>query len=154
MEADGRGCAGEKEGVIMLMRYCPRCRKLIPQSKHYCDDCQKLVDQKIAEAKERSRKERARKYAKEYNKKRDPEHVRFYHSRAWKQLRAAKLAEAEYLCEECRKKGILTMAEDVHHIVPISEDWEKRLDMDNLRCLCVNCHNLAHNRGWSKKFET
>lgn len=141
-----------KEGDGMLMRYCPRCRKLIPQSKHYCDDCQKIVDKSIAEAKDRARKKYAREYAKKYNAKRNPEHVKFYHSSAWKQLRAAKLSQAGYACEECKKKGIITLAVDVHHIVPISEDWDKRFDMNNLRCLCVNCHNKAHNRGWSKKF--
>lgn len=31
----------------------------------------------------------------------------------------------------------------VHHIVPLSEDYDKRLDDDNLVTLCSGCHEAA-----------
>jgi 5-methylcytosine-specific restriction endonuclease McrA len=34
----------------------------------------------------------------------------------------------------------------VHHIVPIEEDWNKRLNFDNLVLLCPDCHNAEHER--------
>jgi predicted HNH restriction endonuclease len=35
----------------------------------------------------------------------------------------------------------------VHHIIPIEKDWGKRLDANNLKLLCPECHRLAHERG-------
>lgn len=70
----------------------------------------------------------------------------FYQSRAWRQLRALKFANADGLCERCKKKGIVRRGKEVHHIVPIEKDWEKRLDMDNLELLCTDCHNQGHGR--------
>lgn len=129
----------------MLMKLCPKCKKVISADKKYCDKCQPLVDRAIAE---QNKKNKA-KYDKEYNKTRDPKYVEFYKSKEWRTLRAVKLSQAEYLCEDCKEKGIITLATDVHHMVPIKEDWSKRLDIDNLRCLCVRCHNKRHNR-WNK----
>lgn len=71
----------------------------------------------------------------------------FYNSKEWNQLRNFKFAEANGLCEECKQKGITRAGIDVHHIVPIEENWDKRLDYDNLILLCKECHNQKHNRG-------
>jgi len=57
----------------------------------------------------------------------------------WQQL--AKRFRAEHpLCEECKKQGIATESEEVHHIVPISEAPWLRLVRSNLMALCVPCH--------------
>lgn len=70
----------------------------------------------------------------------------FYNSPAWKQLRAERWVSADGLCEMCREKGIVRKADEIHHIVPIEDDWSKRLDFDNLIALCKDCHNEQHSR--------
>lgn len=127
----------------MLMRLCPKCKTIIPATQQYCDECKPIVDEAIAERKKINKA----KYDRNYNKyKRNKSHARFYQSNEWKTLRAVKLSQSGYLCERCKAKGKTVLAVDVHHIVPISVDWSKRLDINNLECLCVDCHNDEHNR--------
>lgn len=64
---------------------------------------------------------------------------KFYHSKAWRDLRALKIEQSP-LCEECQRKGITTLAQVVDHIKPINEGGAK-LDMANLQSLCNPCHN-------------
>lgn len=48
------------------------------------------------------------------------------------------------LCRCCLAEGVLTWEDlEVHHIVPLAEDFEKRLDDDNLITLCKRHHELA-----------
>lgn len=70
----------------------------------------------------------------------------FYNSSEWKSLRNYKFGQANGLCEHCLKKGIVRVGREVHHIVPIEEDWNKRLNFDNLVLLCPSCHQEMHNR--------
>lgn len=70
----------------------------------------------------------------------------FYCSREWQQLRQAKWVSSDGLCEMCRAKGIIRSAKEIHHKIPIEEDWSKRLDYDNLIALCSDCHNFEHLR--------
>ena len=44
----------------------------------------------------------------------------------------------------CKDKGVITVATEVHHIIPLSIDFNKRLDDDNLMALCVSCHDDIH----------
>lgn len=81
-----------------------------------------------------------------------------YNSKSWKQLRARKLAEFP-LCEMCIaegqakgiKRGYLTRARCVHHIVPIEtastkgDMWRLALDWGNLQSLCRRHHSEVHN---------
>lgn len=54
-----------------------------------------------------------------------------------------------YLCQACLNnvdgRGIRYTTSDleVHHIVPLSEDYERRLDEDNLITLCREHHEQA-----------
>lgn len=70
----------------------------------------------------------------------------FYNSCEWKKLRNQKFYDADGLCELCKKKKIIKQGKEVHHIIPIEKDWNKRLDYDNLILLCSDCHNLQHER--------
>ncbi|WP_458451680.1 HNH endonuclease signature motif containing protein [Alistipes finegoldii] len=63
----------------------------------------------------------------------------FYRSSRWRRLRLQKL-NAEPLCEECRRGGVVTPATVVDHIVPINEGGAP-MDMENLQSLCAKCHN-------------
>ena len=70
----------------------------------------------------------------------------FYQSKEWQLLRNQKFYDADGLCEMCRAKGIIRSAKEIHHKIPIEEDWSKRLDYDNLIALCGDCHNAQHER--------
>lgn len=54
-----------------------------------------------------------------------------------------------YLCQICIRKLYGTTQQynnreiEVHHIVPIAEDWDGRLDNDNLISLCGRHHEMA-----------
>ena len=123
----------------MLLKACPRCRKLIPYASAYCAGCKSIVEEeKCATLEERKKKWNAR-----YNQKRDRKYLRFYASTDWKRTSKAKLQEVGYRCEECGG-----LAVEVHHINPIQTDsgWERRLDWSNLKALCLGCHNKAHGR--------
>ena len=73
-------------------------------------------------------------------------YAEFYNSTAWKNLRNQKFGDANGLCELCYKEGIIKQGREVHHIIPIEENWNKRLDYDNLILLCSDCHNKMHER--------
>ena len=85
------------------------------------------------------------KHKKEYNRynreRNDKEYVEFYKTKEWQQMRKLALARDRYQCVMCRNKGIITMADMVHHIIPVKKDWNKRLELDNLMSLCDACHN-------------
>lgn len=70
----------------------------------------------------------------------------FYNSKSWHDLRNFKWQESNGLCELCLKDGIINEAREIHHIVPIEKDWNKRLDYDNLIALCPSHHQEQHNR--------
>ena len=70
----------------------------------------------------------------------------------WRKLSEFK-RKIDPLCEECAKAGRTTPADHVHHIVPIVEAEERRLDMDNLMSVCVDCHEKLErgkNNDWNK----
>lgn len=70
----------------------------------------------------------------------------FYNSSEWRKLRALKFANANGLCERCYANGKIVPAKEIHHIEPIEDNWDRRLDYDNLMALCSSCHNEIHNR--------
>ncbi len=75
---------------------------------------------------------------KQYNKfERDPESNKRY-GRAWKRIRD-RYINLHPLCEECKRNGILTPAEEVHHIKPLSKGGGN--ERSNLMSLCKSCHS-------------
>lgn len=74
----------------------------------------------------------------QYNKyQRDPAHKKLY-GRTWKRIRDRYIKEHP-LCEECQKQGRLTPAEEVHHVLPLSQGGTHSID--NLMSLCSSCHS-------------
>lgn len=50
----------------------------------------------------------------------------------------------KYLCQLCLKDNIYTYDNlQVHHIIPIEKDYDRRLDSDNLITLCGMHHEQA-----------
>lgn len=93
-------------------------------------------------------KKQQRKYSVDLTRK---ERQKVYQSVQWQRLRAAYLAEHP-LCEDCRQRGKVTAADDVHHVRSFmtatdpGERMRLALDYGNLRALCKVCHQLEHNR--------
>lgn len=86
-------------------------------------------------------------YQKQYNAMRwevSPKERMFYNSKEWKKLRKLVLLE-EGCCRQCGSYGGIEGKLDVHHIVPVKEDWDKRLNRDNLCVLCRGCHFKIEN---------
>ncbi len=73
-------------------------------------------------------------------------YAEFYNSVQWKNLRNQKFYDADGLCEMCKAEGVIREGKEVHHKIPIEEDWSKRFDYDNLILLCPEHHNLQHER--------
>lgn len=108
----------------MLTKMCKKCGAIIPYPLTYCDKCTRPKAERAASDKH-------------YNKyKRNKRNDAFYHSKEWKALSAYVLIVNDYKCTECG--GIAT---EVHHIVEVNDDWNKRLDIKNLKPLCTGCHN-------------
>lgn len=74
----------------------------------------------------------------------EDKYIKFYHSKAWKLVRKQALARDHYLCQECLRQGIVRTANTVHHIIPIKDDFKKRLKLDNLETICLEHHNQEH----------
>jgi len=79
-------------------------------------------------------------------RERDPEVVAFYKSKAWEALRIRILERDAWLCQPCLRAKRITRADTVHHIVPVKEAWDRRLDPTNVESICRACHNRIHGR--------
>lgn len=76
-------------------------------------------------------------------KKRDSKIDKFRRSVEWQRTRARAIERDKGLCRVCFPSVIVNRSISVHHITPMSEDWSKRTDIDNLICLCQFHHTLA-----------
>lgn len=71
----------------------------------------------------------------------------WYHTVAWRKLRASVLAENP-LCVECEKVGVIKLAKIADHIKNVSsgktaEERERLMwDRNNIQGLCDSCHNI------------
>lgn len=74
----------------------------------------------------------------------------FYHTAAWKRVRAMALQRDCGMCQDCMDRfragyGIRPhRAQMVHHIISLEERPDLALDLNNLRSLCNECHNREH----------
>lgn len=96
----------------------------------------------MARRRKRPRNTDADRYYDRYKRNKDAK--RFYNSAAWKRLRLLALQRDHYLCQPCLRRGVLTPADDVHHIEPIEKAPDRALDLDNVESICDACHNREH----------
>ena len=68
----------------------------------------------------------------------------FYKTGEWKAKRKAILDRDNHECQLCKEQGECSRATIVHHIVPLEDNWELRLDDDNLISVCSSHHNKEH----------
>ena len=88
-------------------------------------------------------------YKKSRNNKRDSQADKFRKTKAWTNKSIEIRQRDKYLCVVCMNNLYNTISTynfnklEVHHITPINEDYNKRLDNDNLITLCNYHHKLA-----------
>ena len=109
--------------------------------KRYCQVCRKIHE---------GRCERPRQYGK-YGK-RNSAADKFRNSQSWRRKTAVILERDFHCCRLCASAGVICTHDlSVHHIVPLSVDYDKRLDDDNLITLCDEHHKAAERGEISKK---
>lgn len=85
---------------------------------------------------------------------RNPIYIKLINSKLWKEIRLNKLHN-QPICEVCEAKGYSTLAEEVHHKIPVesvaTEKQMKRLMFDyrNLMSVCHSCHAEIHREMFS-----
>lgn len=79
----------------------------------------------------------------------------FYKSRQWQHVREYVMQRDRRLCQDCLAKGIITPAEEVHHIIPLQPenitDPSITLNEENLIALCRECHKARHGEHTEEK---
>ena len=70
----------------------------------------------------------------------------FYETKQWGKLRAYKRRLAHNECERCKRKGIIRKGSNVHHKKYLKDYPELALDINNLECLCDECHYEEHHK--------
>ena len=68
---------------------------------------------------------------------------RLYKTKAWQQLRQACLVRDDFTCRFCRKTDWNSSRLVADHIVPHRGDEALFFDLNNLQCLCCDCHDGA-----------
>ncbi len=114
------------------LKFCI-CGKIIKKADKYCDKCKSKLSKKISER---------NKYYDEHN--RDIRSKTFYNSIVWKKLVSVAKQRDNGVCVLCLSNGVISKGTIVHHIVPIRDDWNKRLAITNCITLCYKCHGLVH----------
>lgn len=110
---------------MAIYTICSKCGKKIPVGTK-CKSCTK---------------ETYRQY-KHYRK--DKKEQQFYSTKQWLTLSEIIKRHSLGMCLCCWDKGIIEECTVTHHIVELKEDWNKRLDKDNLIALCSSCHGKVH----------
>lgn len=60
-------------------------------------------------------------------------------ARPWRRKRQIVIRSDKGLCRPCSKQGVMTVFNDVDHIVPVSKGGSN--EIENLQCICTKCHN-------------
>lgn len=81
----------------------------------------------------------------------------FYSSGAWKAVREQAKKRDHYLCVDCLREGRITPAEEVHHIIALSQanvnDPRISLNLNNLKSLCKLCHKKYDPKRIPKRYK-
>ena len=113
----------------MLKRLCPKCNKVIDVTNRYCDDCSKNYNAKSRKEYDEVRKE--------------DEFHSFYKTKEWKSVRKTVLDKYNYIdLYELHINERMVIANTVHHIIEVREEYDMRLEINNL----FPCSSRTHNR--------
>lgn len=113
----------QKEPTMPLLKQCAYagCFKLIPDGIRYCAKHAPIARDQELQRKRKGSTERG------YNYK-------------WQKESKAFL-KRNPLCEECKQRGLVTLAEVVDHIQPHKGDQKLFWNHDNWQALCKRCHD-------------
>lgn len=75
----------------------------------------------------------------------------FYTKAAWRRCRQLALHRDMYQCQDCKDKGKMTRATEVHHVIPLEDRPDLGLELSNLRCLCHDCHEATKHKAEQAK---
>ena len=124
-----------------LMKYC-RCGKQIPIKDKCCIGCKPYYDTQYA------------KYNRQYDTS-NRVHADFYDCQEWKDLRT--LVKQKYKgldIYDYYTNHTITQAKTAHHIIELKEDYNKRLDIENLIPLSSTNHSKIHKMYFRNKKKT
>lgn len=110
---------------MLIKHICPVCGKIIPINQPRCPE----------------HPSRHKEYDNSVRYIRDKKYHDYYLSGEWKAAKAAAVSEVNGVCVYSfyfEKK--LIPYDEVHHIVPLKDDWERRNDVDNLIPLTHQAH--------------
>ena len=126
---------------MALLKIC-KCGKTIPYNVKCCEECHKKYEQQNKKVYTEKDKARWREYQ---QKREDKAEQNFYTSKAWKLTRDT-VANKYYHMDVYlfMKYGIVEYANIVHHIVELKDDFNQRLNEDNLILLSQRSHLLIH----------
>lgn len=116
-----------------MLKSCKYCGR-IHDSKYICAQRQKIIN------------DRQRRY------KADREIDKFRNSKAWRDKREEIRDRDKQLCQICIRKLYDTANQytynnlSVHHAESLENEWDKRLDNDNLITTCDYHHEMMENR--------
>lgn len=81
---------------------------------------------------------------KEYDRySRDRKSKQFYDSNEWRLIRSAAIeADGGIDVYIFMTEGKIEVADTVHHIIPLQDDWGKRIDINNLMSLSHDTHSM------------
>lgn len=78
---------------------------------------------------------------------------KFRWSRQWREKRNQIVERDKYLCQVCKANDKFTYNNlEVHHITPLEDDFDMRLDDDNLITLCEEHHEQAEHGEISREY--
>ena len=110
-----------------------------------CQYCGRIHDRQYA-CPEKRKKIKARQ---SYRTKNNKQIYSFHRSQDWKNKSMEIRQRDNYCCQVCIRglynpvRRYETDDISVHHIIPIAEDWDRRLDNDILISLCRRHHEMA-----------
>ena len=117
------------------MSYLSRLKQRINNIRRTGNPVPLALDAQLRRLQERHPKKKQRK-AKTQRRK-SPS---FYNTRQWKELRYKILVRFGARCQCCGATAKDGAKINVDHIVPLSRNWERRLDESNLQVLCGGCN--------------
>ena len=111
-----------------MLKACQYCGR-IHEKKHICKAKREAIRQR--------------------QKKKDTQESRFRYTQKWKNKRKEIRERDRQVCQLCVRglhdpeRQFETNDLSVHHITPVAEAWDRRLDGDNLITLCARHHEMA-----------
>lgn len=123
------------------------CKNLTRDITGYCLEHIHIYEERKAQ--------RNKHYDKRIRYNKDKKYTKFYHSKEWERLREDILKTYNGIdIYSYYIENKIVIANTVHHIEEIKDNWDKRLDVDNLFPLSDVTHNNIHSLYSKDKKET